>query len=63
ELGRDFGVEVEVLSGIEPTDRIVDSPPDSLEDGDLVKVSNNSSASKAEAEKSGTPPAQAGKKP
>jgi RND family efflux transporter MFP subunit len=55
DLGRDFGVEVEVLSGIEPNDRIVDSPPDSLEDGDLVKVSNSASP--------GTPPANAGKQP
>ena len=61
ELGRDFGVEVEVLSGIEPNDRIVDSPPDSLEDGDLVRVSN--STPKAAAEKPAAPPAQAGKQP
>lgn len=38
-IGRDFGAEVEILSGIEPNDRLVDSPPDSLEDGDQVRVS------------------------
>ncbi len=37
-VGRDFGTEVEVAYGIEPNDRVVDSPPDSLESGDLVRV-------------------------
>ncbi|MDE2344046.1 MAG: efflux RND transporter periplasmic adaptor subunit [Betaproteobacteria bacterium] len=51
-VGRDFGSEVEVLSGLEPGDRIVDSPPDSLEDGDLVRVMA-SPAPKAAAEGKG----------
>ena len=38
-VGRDFGTEIEILSGIVPTDRLVDNPPDSLEDGDLVRIS------------------------
>jgi multidrug efflux system membrane fusion protein len=38
-VGHDFGTEMEILSGIEPTDRLVDNPPDSLEDGDMVRVS------------------------
>ncbi len=42
-LGRDFGAEVEVPYGIEQNDRIVDSPPDSLENGDLVRVMDPSS--------------------
>lgn len=46
-VGRDFGSEVEVLSGLEPSDRIVDSPPDSLEDGDLVRVTVSSVAQPA----------------
>ena len=37
-LGRDFGTEVEVVAGLQPGDRIVDSPPDSLANGDLVRV-------------------------
>jgi RND family efflux transporter MFP subunit len=37
-LGRNLGTEVEVLSGIGPSDRLINSPPDSLQDGDLVQV-------------------------
>lgn len=37
-VGRDFGTEVEALAGVSPGDRIVDSPPDSLESGDLVRI-------------------------
>jgi len=37
-LGRDFGTEVEVVAGVTPTDRVVDNPPDSLSDGDLVRI-------------------------
>jgi RND family efflux transporter MFP subunit len=36
--GRDFGKEVEVLSGLQPTDRIVLNPPDSALDGTAVRV-------------------------
>ncbi len=39
-VGRDFGSEVEILSGLEPRDLVVDSPPDSIEDGDLVRLSS-----------------------
>jgi hypothetical protein len=37
-LGRDFGSEVEILSGLLPNDQVVDNPPDSLENGDEVRV-------------------------
>jgi RND family efflux transporter MFP subunit len=37
-LGRDLGNQVEVLSGVGAADPIVDSPPDSLSDGDAVRV-------------------------
>lgn len=40
KLGRDFGKEVEVASGIDVGDQIVASPPDSLSDGDAVRVAN-----------------------
>jgi RND family efflux transporter MFP subunit len=36
--GRDFGTAIEVLSGLEASDRIIDSPPDSLAAGDQVDV-------------------------
>jgi RND family efflux transporter MFP subunit len=37
-LGRDFGTEVEVVSGLGEHDRVIDNPPDSLSDGDQVRV-------------------------
>jgi RND family efflux transporter MFP subunit len=39
--GRDLGTEIEVLSGIEPTDRVIDNPPDSINTGDVVKVAGD----------------------
>jgi multidrug efflux pump subunit AcrA (membrane-fusion protein) len=36
--GRDFGNTIEVLSGIEPNDRVVVNPPDSITDGVVVRV-------------------------
>jgi multidrug efflux pump subunit AcrA (membrane-fusion protein) len=37
-LGRDFGTEVEVVTGISATDKVIDNPPDSLSDGDAIRV-------------------------
>jgi RND family efflux transporter MFP subunit len=37
-LGRNRGVQVEVTDGLMPTDRVVDSPPDSLGSGDIVRI-------------------------
>jgi RND family efflux transporter MFP subunit len=45
-LGRNLGTEVEVLSGLTPSDRIIKSPPDALADGDLVHVAGQSAPSK-----------------
>jgi RND family efflux transporter MFP subunit len=42
-IGRDFGDSVEVLQGIEAQDAIVINPPDSLEDGQQVAVTGQSS--------------------
>jgi RND family efflux transporter MFP subunit len=36
--GRDFGSELEVLGGVEPTDRLVTNPSDNLTDGETVRV-------------------------
>jgi RND family efflux transporter MFP subunit len=38
ELGRDFGTEVEVVAGLKAADRVIDNPPDSLSDGDAVRI-------------------------
>lgn len=40
-IGRDYGREVEVISGVELNDSIVLNPPDSLEDGEKVAVKQN----------------------
>jgi RND family efflux transporter MFP subunit len=37
-LGRDFGNTVEVLSGLNADDRVINNPPDSIADGDLVEI-------------------------
>ena len=36
--GRDFGNSIEVLSGLDPDDVVVQNPPDSLTDGVPVRV-------------------------
>lgn len=38
KLGRDLGNTVEVSAGLSPNDRVIDSPPDSLQNGDPVQV-------------------------
>jgi RND family efflux transporter MFP subunit len=37
-IGRDLGQIVEIATGIAATDRIIDSPPDGLADGDQLRV-------------------------
>jgi hypothetical protein len=37
-IGRDFGTTVELLAGIEPTDRVVLNPSDSIASGVQVRV-------------------------
>ena len=36
-IGRDYGTEVEVLSGIAPQDEIIENPSDSLTSGTEVR--------------------------
>jgi len=43
KLGTDFGTSVEVLSGLNATDRLVLNPADSLADGDVVTLPASSS--------------------
>jgi RND family efflux transporter MFP subunit len=38
KIARDFGNSIEIASGLSATDRIIESPPDGLLDGDLVKA-------------------------
>jgi len=37
-IARDLGKEVEIASGLEVSDRVIDSPPDGIEPGDLVRI-------------------------
>jgi hypothetical protein len=37
-IGRDFGAEVEVVSGVKPADAIIENPADSLIDGAAVRI-------------------------
>jgi len=41
-LGRDFGDSVEVAAGLSPTDRVIDSPPETLLDGAAVRLASGS---------------------
>lgn len=38
KISRDLGAMVEIASGLAETDRVIDNPPDALENGELVKV-------------------------
>lgn len=37
-LGRDHGNAVDVVAGLAPGDRVIDSPPETLRDGDHVRL-------------------------
>jgi multidrug efflux pump subunit AcrA (membrane-fusion protein) len=37
-VGRDLGSTIEILSGLSPQDRVIDNPPDSIVQGELVRV-------------------------
>ncbi len=37
-IGRDYGTDVEILGGLEPSESIVLNPSDSLEEGQTVHV-------------------------
>ncbi len=41
KLGRNLGADAEVVNGLSASDRVIDSPPDSLAAGDLVHVAGN----------------------
>jgi RND family efflux transporter MFP subunit len=54
DLGRDYGATVEVIRGISPRDRLVNSPPDGLVDGSAVRIAKAVTT---------TPPTPAGSAP
>lgn len=38
QIGLDMGATVEIVAGLATADRVIDSPPDSIQTGDLVRV-------------------------
>jgi RND family efflux transporter MFP subunit len=38
QIGKDAGTRLEVLAGLSPTDRVIDSPPDTLSEGETVHI-------------------------
>lgn len=55
QIGRDFGTKVEVVAGLDATDRVIDSPPDWLADGDAVHAAIVAPAFKHVATATATP--------
>ena len=39
-IGQDFGNRLEIIEGLESSDEIILNPPDSIQDGDYVEISN-----------------------
>ena len=52
-VARDLGTSIELASGIAAEDRVIESPPDGLENGDRVRVA---AAVEAGAAKAGSTP-------
>jgi len=48
--GRDMGTSMQILGGLEPGQQVIDNPPDSLTEGELVRVVNPGGASNRPAE-------------
>lgn len=59
-ISRDFGREVEIASGLEAGERIIDSPPDGIASGDRVRTANQS---KGDEKKTELAPEKANRKP
>jgi RND family efflux transporter MFP subunit len=38
QIGRDLGDSVEVIAGLSPSDRVIDSPPETLQNGDQIQL-------------------------
>jgi RND family efflux transporter MFP subunit len=55
ELGRDFGDSVEVKAGLSPSDRVIDSPPETLQSGDAVQLALTPASLSAQQAASETP--------
>jgi RND family efflux transporter MFP subunit len=49
QLGRDFGDSVEVTAGLSTGDRVIDSPPETLQSGDTVQLAATPSSTSTQA--------------
>jgi len=47
QVGRDFGQNIEILSGVGPADRVIVNPADSLVSGTTVRIAEPAPAPKA----------------
>jgi RND family efflux transporter MFP subunit len=56
QLGRDFGDSVEVTAGLAPQDRVIDSPPETLQNGDKVQLAEATPSSPFTPAGTPTPP-------
>jgi multidrug efflux pump subunit AcrA (membrane-fusion protein) len=50
-IGRDYGTSLEVLEGIQETDRIIINPSDSLQEGQKVNIASNNPPAQKEGQK------------
>jgi RND family efflux transporter MFP subunit len=57
QLGRDFGDTVEVTDGLAPQDRVIDSPPETLQSGDAVQLAAATPSAASTQAGAPTPPA------
>jgi RND family efflux transporter MFP subunit len=44
-LGRDFGTHVEIMTGVQSSDKVIDNPGDAITSGEAVKIAKSASAS------------------
>jgi membrane fusion protein, multidrug efflux system len=42
QIGRDLGDSVEIVAGLSSSDRVIDSPPETLQSGDQIQLTTNS---------------------
>lgn len=62
-LGRNLGTDVEVLAGLTPADRVVDSPPDSLGNNEVVRIEGGAAQASSPAHAAALPVAAAAPPP
>jgi RND family efflux transporter MFP subunit len=55
EISRDFGSEIEVARGVSANDRVIDSPSDSIDNGDQVKIKDTGDKPVVNQASQGTP--------